>query len=1332
MKLKKRLLASFLAFVLALPSLPATTARADNNAAGTSFETAGELTLDTEQQGTLSPVFIDNNMSYLAYYRYTPEETGTYKFTVSNNNMDGFSTAIYDNDIYRNILSESAAEDIFVYLNQGMTYYFEISNSMPIPFTALLQKNTEFCAYPAGLSNINIPYNETHQLQVNVDGAAGTVSYQWYKEYYNGENNEIVETMLQGETQSSYTVRATKENIGHYYCDVTAMDNENNQENRRVDFYVSTSTNLSVTPLDTEVELNFGESVTLEVTASSDAGADSLSYQWHKQGNMGDNIIEGVNGSAYTVSGVKGAGACYVCEVTDGIETEYAQFYVYLRSNLNAEADGPQNISLQYLEQKSLHILTTGAADDVNYQWYKNNTEIEGATTDTYLLKGDKDSTGRYKCTVSDGISSDFVYYNVSVETGLAADASVGEPEEGDGRIDYHVNVPYQQKSLLKVEASGGIGTLSYQWYRMPVYWELDEDELEIIDGAVSDTYELTGISGVNGHYCCKISDDVISKFVYFDVRIDTGLTVNTEIESIELTYGDSCVLKVNASGGTGPLTYQWYNEDTYEEIEGATSDSYSLPEPVKESSFHCEVTDGVVTKYVYFNVYVDTQLHITSNSGTVKDGICTVSVQEGKPVVFNVSASSLAGPITYEWYRDGAYNGELIDGATETSYQIPSDAPAANFYVCRVSDTVNYEDYYFYLNTGLSVNSTSGETGGVYDDKWIDRKVPLPEAGKTTLSVNASGGIGTLSYQWYGSDDTYNLKENTISGASSGTLELEKPKYKYYNCEISDDFCKKSISFYMDKDYRLKVESAVPFKGQKHESYNNTYYMVKAERNVPVELKVNASCGNETVSCQWFKDGGFYSDDTAMEGQTSNSLTVTPDKNVTYYCKIRAGEIEKKVYFDVAVDVDFTSNPEAGTLTVTGTGEVPNRILYYSGCMENSERTLKVVIEDGVTSLAEGAFFISRYDRSPALDITIPDSVTDISEQSILIFNDCTIRCHEGSKAHEYATKNKINVELLPDSVSLSDCTVTVTPESTPYTGTAINPQVTVMHGQKRLTQGTDYTVSVTDNLNAGTATVTIKGKGSYTGEAKKTFTITAQDISKASITLAQTDCTYNGKEQKPSVTAVKLGNITLVPDKDYTIAYAQNTDIGTAKALITGKGNYTGTVEKTFTITASKNSVYTSASCEYKITGGSEVSFAGLKNSKTSKLTIPKTVKIGGKTFKVTSIANQAFKKTNVTTLTISDSVKTIGNSAFEGCSKLKKVTIGKDVTKIGSNAFKNCKKLGSITIKSTKLKSVGKNALKSIKSNAKIKVPSKKLKSYQKLFKGKGQGKKVKLIK
>lgn len=106
-----------------------------------------------------------------------------------------------------------------------------------------------------------------------------------------------------------------------------------------------------------------------------------------------------------------------------------------------------------------------------------------------------------------------------------------------------------------------------------------------------------------------------------------------------------------------------------------------------------------------------------------------------------------------------------------------------------------------------------------------------------------------------------------------------------------------------------------------------------------------------------------------------------------------------------------------------------------------------------------------------------------------------------------------------------------------------------------------------------------------------------------------------------------------------------------------VTGIGNYTGTISKNFTIQAKKGSTFTVGAYKYKITGATEVAFSGLKKSTTKKVTVPAEVKIGGKKFKVTSVANNALKSKSVTSVTIGKNAKTIGTSAFEKCSKLKK---------------------------------------------------------------------------
>ena len=84
------------------------------------------------------------------------------------------------------------------------------------------------------------------------------------------------------------------------------------------------------------------------------------------------------------------------------------------------------------------------------------------------------------------------------------------------------------------------------------------------------------------------------------------------------------------------------------------------------------------------------------------------------------------------------------------------------------------------------------------------------------------------------------------------------------------------------------------------------------------------------------------------------------------------------------------------------------------------------------------------------------------------------------------------------------------------------------------------------------------------------------------------------------------------------------------------------------------------------------------------------------------------------------------------YTGNKALTTVTIPKGVKKIGKKAFYGCKKLKKVIVKTTTLKSVGKKAFKGTAAKLRIKVPKKKFKAYKKLFKGKGQGKKAKVVK
>lgn len=134
-------------------------------------------------------------------------------------------------------------------------------------------------------------------------------------------------------------------------------------------------------------------------------------------------------------------------------------------------------------------------------------------------------------------------------------------------------------------------------------------------------------------------------------------------------------------------------------------------------------------------------------------------------------------------------------------------------------------------------------------------------------------------------------------------------------------------------------------------------------------------------------------------------------------------------------------------------------------------------------------------------------------------------------------------------------------------YTGNELTQTVTVTVNGKTLNVGTDYTVSDLTGTEPGSYPVTVAGTGNYTGTVTKSFEIAKADISSAEITYDAGPYGYTGKEWKPEV-AVSFNDAALTADTDYTVSYENNINAGTATVTVTGKGNFTGTASKTFTI--------------------------------------------------------------------------------------------------------------------------------------------------------------------
>ncbi|WP_408069853.1 leucine-rich repeat protein [Butyrivibrio sp. JL13D10] len=140
------------------------------------------------------------------------------------------------------------------------------------------------------------------------------------------------------------------------------------------------------------------------------------------------------------------------------------------------------------------------------------------------------------------------------------------------------------------------------------------------------------------------------------------------------------------------------------------------------------------------------------------------------------------------------------------------------------------------------------------------------------------------------------------------------------------------------------------------------------------------------------------------------------------------------------------------------------------------------------------------------------------------------------------------------------------------------------------------------------------------------------------------------------------------------------------------------------------------------YKVTGNDTAMFVKPKDTNMNSVTVPDTVSFNSNNFKVTAIADKAFfKNKKLTNLTVGKNVVSIGDRAFSGAVKLKKLDLSETaVETIGANAISKCKGLTVLKINGNKVNTIKKGALKIGNKKCVITILAKNKAAYKKALK------------
>ncbi len=264
--------------------------------------------------------------------------------------------------------------------------------------------------------------------------------------------------------------------------------------------------------------------------------------------------------------------------------------------------------------------------------------------------------------------------------------------------------------------------------------------------------------------------------------------------------------------------------------------------------------------------------------------------------------------------------------------------------------------------------------------------------------------------------------------------------------------------------------------------------------------------------------------------------------------------------------DIVYQNNLEVGAakVTVTGKGAYTGKveITYYieRADINNKEFSVNEVDDKVYSGEANTPQVILQYETKGLLDGT--DYIVEYLDNT-----DAGVATVRLTGIGNYTGVRDVNFKILPKSIevaSISDI------ENMTYNMKSQEPQPTVTYEQKTLMNNRDYKLTYKNNVKVGEATVYVNGCGNYVGTISKNFKIVKRNIRTCSFSEIS-NVSYTGNNRIPAV-SVKYDNNKLAKNRAYTIKYSNNKAIGTAKATITGIGNFTGTKTIYFKIVPAK----------------------------------------------------------------------------------------------------------------------------------------------------------------
>lgn len=632
-------------------------------------------------------------------------------------------------------------------------------------------------------------------------------------------------------------------------------------------------------------------------------------------------------------------------------------------------------------------------------------------------------------------------------------------------------------------------------------------------------------------------------------IHVPVGATVTLDLNGFEVTG----VVTTTASSASNSATI--VNEGTL---------------VIKDTAGTGKVIGGETGAYAVLNR--DGNLTIDGGNFSIVDSAYTCVSTAGKTP--NIRCTTFGGP---SLIANGWYNGSQNTNATYSTLTINGGT-----FTGGINNVKNDEWGKLTINDGTFISKNYNELTfpGISTDTTL-KSVSVLTGGKSTKIVDGTfGGSIRLQIEGQDQDKTFEVSGGTFDtdGTYGTSISLDgtvaATNQNYYSSLIIKNVEVKSIDLVKLPITDVTVENVNITNANSSSalvidtiSGTGTIKNVQGPKVGTIKTTANGHLTIENLTTKAIDSSRLDKDYYTIGGNVNvKDSSFTHLKATTVVGKFDNVDVSYKLVVS-GKDTELTlSDGEYNKITASE---------YKSLIIENADVTEPITYSvtkksvAKIDNVAPGTFTVSKTYANAGDEITLTNS-----PKAGFTFGKYVVTKKNDADTIVTVTDGKFVMPEYPVDVyavfgfDISDFDVTGIVDKT-YTGNSLTQNITVSKDNVTLTTD-DYKVTYGDNVNAGTAKVTIEGTGNYVGTIEKTFKINPVKITASSVT-GIVNKTYNKKAQTQKV-VVKVNGKTLKNGTDYTVSYKNNKNIGKATVVVKGKGNYVGTINKYFNIYPTK----------------------------------------------------------------------------------------------------------------------------------------------------------------